>query len=55
MNVKARFALADIVAEWAIKFELSPEEEIDLLERQLATTKEAALVASMGGCSPEES
>lgn len=54
MNLRARIALNNIIARWSNEFELTPEEEIELLEKQLATAKEAALVASMDGFSPEE-
>lgn len=53
MNVKARVALAEVIAKWAIEHELSPEEEIQLLEKHLAITKEAVLVAAHG-FDPEE-
>ncbi len=54
MNIRARLALVDVIALWAEEFALSPEEEIELLQKQLNISKEAALVAAMDGWSPEE-
>lgn len=54
MNIKARFALNDLIAKWSEEHGLKPEEEIELLQKQLEILKEALLVASMDGFSPEE-
>lgn len=41
MNIKARFALEEVIAGWAKEYEVLPEEEIRMLEKQLQTSKEA--------------
>lgn len=48
MNIRARVALARLLENWAIEFNVSPEEEIELLAKQLEISKEAlrAVLAS---------
>lgn len=54
MNIRARFELSDLIAEWSTKYGLTPDEEIELVTKQLDILKEAALVVAMDGYSPEE-
>lgn len=46
MNIRARFELNKLIGEWSQEFALTPDEEVELVEKQLAILKEAARVVT---------